>query len=68
MDALNETLWDWGNGGYYRRHYICRDRTTPGCGGGATWAFDPEKHSVSQAWAQRAQALLATSIIRSVSP
>jgi hypothetical protein len=64
VDALNATLWDPANGGYYHRHYVCRDPGPPGCAGGASWSFDPAKHTVDQAWMQRVQALLATSLVK----
>jgi hypothetical protein len=63
IDALNASLWDAGNGGYYARHYVCRDPSPPGCGGSAAWAQDPAKHTVAQAWMQRAQALLAAALL-----
>jgi hypothetical protein len=62
VDALNATLWDAGNGGYFQRHYICRDSKAVGCGSGARWVVDPEKTTVGQAWMQRAQALLASTL------
>jgi Glycosyl hydrolase family 76 len=63
LDALNRSLWDSSSGGYNQRHYVCIDRGPPGCGGGAVWAVDAEKHTVAQAWMQRAQALLASSLL-----
>ena len=63
LDALNVTLWDPGLGGYFHRHYACGNRTAPGCEGGAAWAVDPRKHTVDQAWMQRAQALLASTLM-----
>jgi hypothetical protein len=68
LDALNRSLWDSSSGGYNQRHYVCIDRGPPGCGGGAAWAVDPEKHTVAQAWMQRAQALLATTLLQARPP
>jgi len=62
VDALNATLWDPGSGGYFQRHYVCRDAKAPGCGSGAHWVVDPEKTTVAQAWMQRSQALLASTL------
>ena len=68
VDALNSSLWDAGNGGYYQRHYLCRDPSPPGCGSGARTAFDPQKDTVAQAWMQRTQALLATTLLKQATP
>ncbi|MCC7104237.1 MAG: AGE family epimerase/isomerase [Chloroflexi bacterium] len=57
-DALNARAWDAGNGGYFQRFYACQDLTAPGCQSGASAVVDPVKHSVSQAWMQRALATL----------
>jgi hypothetical protein len=65
VDALNRTVRDPASGGYAQRHYLCRDPNAPGCGGGAPWAIGPERQVVDQAWMQRAQALLATALLRS---
>jgi hypothetical protein len=63
VDALNQAAWDSAHGGYYHLYYLCRDRSTPGCERGEEWTIDTsEKHSVDQAWMQRAQALLATTL------
>jgi uncharacterized protein YyaL (SSP411 family) len=64
VDALNQGAWDTAHGGYYHRYYTCRDTIAPGCASGAAQSFDPDKHSVDQAWMQRVQALLATSLLR----
>ena len=62
VEAINATMWDGRKGGYFQRHYACRNPAAPGCEGGAAWAVGPEKSVVDQAWMQRAQALLARAI------
>jgi hypothetical protein len=63
VDALNQAAWDPVHGGYHHLYYLCRDRGIPGCESGSQWAVDTsEKHIVDQAWMQRAQALLATTL------
>ena len=67
VDALDRAAWDPARGGYYHRYYVCRDPSPPGCADGAAQAVDTtEKHSVDQAWMQRALALLATALAREV--
>jgi hypothetical protein len=64
VDALNRVAWDSAHGGYFHRYYVCRDPSPPGCATGARWAVDTtEKHSVDQAWMQRAQAVLAATLV-----
>jgi uncharacterized protein YyaL (SSP411 family) len=65
VNALNSTTWDEANGGYFQRHYACRDWQAPGCNQGAEWAVGPEKSVIDQAWMQRAQALLGRALLRS---
>lgn len=58
VDALNANAWDAAHGGYYQRYYVCRDEIAPGCRAGVHAAFERTKHTASQAWMQRAQAVL----------
>lgn len=64
VEALNATVWDRASGGYYQRHYTCGSRLATNCETGATWAVGPERSGVDQAWMQRAQALLASTLSR----
>jgi uncharacterized protein YyaL (SSP411 family) len=59
VDALETSLRDPADDGYYHMHFHCRDVREAGCEDGESWSFDPTKYLFSQAWMQRAQALLA---------
>jgi hypothetical protein len=63
VDALNATSWDRAEGGYFQRHYLCRNPTAAGCGGGVEWTVERRKETVDQAWMQRAQAQLARTLL-----
>jgi hypothetical protein len=66
LEALESRLLDPADGGYFHMHYRCGPNQA-GCEDGASWAHDPTKLLYSQAWMQRAQALLATTLRRSTS-
>ena len=59
LDALEARLTDDAQPGYANLYYRCEDRKRPGCENGQAWTYDPTRYLVSQAWMQRAQALLA---------
>jgi hypothetical protein len=59
VDALNSRMLDTSDGGYYHMTYRCTSPDVPGCESGQAWNYDPTKLLFSQAWMQRAQALLA---------
>jgi hypothetical protein len=63
IDALNQVLWDPGNGGYFHSYYACIDPKTGGCENGASWAIEQHKHTVDQAWMERVQAQLARTLV-----
>jgi hypothetical protein len=62
VESLNAALWDPEHGGYFQRHYACRNPAAYGCEWGESWAIGPEKSVLDQAWMQRAQALLARAL------
>ncbi|MCC7104233.1 MAG: hypothetical protein IT307_03755 [Chloroflexi bacterium] len=59
VDALNSRMLDTSDGGYYHMTYRCTSPDVIGCESGQAWSYDPTKLLFSQAWMQRAQALLA---------
>lgn len=59
LDALETHLRDPADGGYFPMQYRCQRLEEPGCEHGNAWSYDPRKLLFSQAWMQRANALLA---------
>lgn len=59
LDALEASLFDPAAEGYDHFTYRCGHPEEPPCAPGVRWGRDPTKLLVSQAWMQRAQALLA---------
>jgi hypothetical protein len=58
LDGLESNALD-PSGGYYLMQVRCERPEVPGCDVGPAWTHDPTKVLFSQAWMQRAQALLA---------
>jgi hypothetical protein len=58
LDALDEHALDPSDGGYYHKQHRCQS-DEPDCQGDVGWGLDRTKLLYSQAWMQRAQALLA---------
>ena len=59
LDALEALALDPSDGGYYHLQHRCSEPSGPGCEAGQDWTVERDKLLVSQAWMQRAQALLA---------
>lgn len=59
LDALESHLVEDPREGYANLYYRCIDRERIGCEDGQVWTYDPTRYLISQAWMQRAQALLA---------
>jgi hypothetical protein len=59
LDALEAQALDPADGGYFHMQHRCVSDEVPDCQSGADWAPDRTKLLFSQAWMQRAQALLA---------
>ena len=65
LDVLERYLADPSDGGYAQLYSSCEIPQAWGCQEGAPSARDPTKLLSSQAWMQRAQALLAAALVQS---
>ena len=59
LDAMEAHLVEAPEDGYANLYFRCEDPKRIGCQDGERWSYDPTRYLVSQAWMQRAQALLA---------
>jgi uncharacterized protein YyaL (SSP411 family) len=63
LEALDRHLRDPRDFSYANLYYPCLDRALEGCRQGQRWSYDPTRYLVSQAWMQRAHALMAAGLL-----